>query len=350
MTNSQHPGAPSGRQRTLDFLAGRRTDRPPFHPIVMRWAARHAGVKYRDFCLHPPSKCHAMLKAAEDFDLDWVTVMSDPYAEASAFGIEVTYPEDNLPLDRGHFASLAALQALTPYDVHAHPRTTGRLEEIRRFRALAGDRYFVVGWVEGPVAEYADLRGLTEAALDFMDEPAQAGAVMDMIVEAAKRFITLQVEAGADCIGIGDAFCSQIGPALFRALASRREQALVEHIHRCGAKAKLHICGNTTAILPAMIATGADIIDVDHLVASMAPFVALLAPHQVFAGKADPVSVIQNGSPPLIAETARQGWREAPGRCIASAGCEITPGTPAENLRALQQAAVDLGGGARSSP
>jgi uroporphyrinogen decarboxylase len=343
MTNSEFTSAMTGRQRTLDFLAGRPTDRPPLHPIVMRWAARHAGVKYRDFCLDPASKCRAMLRAAEDFGHDWVTVMSDPYAEASAFGIEVEYPEDDLPLDRGHFGSLEALGALRPYEIDAHPRLAGRIEEIRRYRELAGDRYFVVGWVEGPVAEYADLRGLTEAALDFMDEPARVSAVMDMIVEAAKRFITRQVEAGADCIGIGDAFCSQIGPALFRELAGRREKALVDHIHGLGAKAKLHICGNTTAILPDMIATGADIVDVDHLVGSMAPVAGMLSPHQVFSGKADPVAVVQNGGPAEIAAAVRQGWREAGGRCVVSAGCEITPGTSAENMRALQRSAEGLG-------
>ena len=272
--------------------------------------------------------------------MDWVTVMSDPYAEASAFGIQVEYPENNLPVDRGHAESLDALLALTPYDVAAHPRTAGRVEEIRLFREMSGEQYFVVGWVEGPVAEYADLRGLSEASLDFMDEPAQVGRVMDMIVEAAKRFITLQIEAGADCIGIGDAFCSQIGPALFCQLACQRETALVDHIHSLGAKAKLHICGNTSAILPDMIATGADIIDVDHLVPSMARFASLLGPHQVFSGKADPVSVVQNGTPELIEATVRQGFREANGRCIISAGCEITPDTPLDNLRRMREAAT----------
>ena len=268
--------------------------------------------------------------------MDWVTVMSDPYAEASAFGIQVEYPENDLPLERGHVASLEALLALTPYDVAAHPRTAGRVEEIRLFREMSGDQYFVVGWVEGPVAEYADLRGLSKASLDFMDEPTQVGVVMDMIVEAAKRFITVQVEAGADCIGIGDAFCSQIGPALYDELACGREKALVDHVHSLGAKAKLHICGNTSAILPDMIATGADIIDVDHLVPSMARFASLLAPHQVFSGKADPVSVLRNGTPELIEATVRQGFREANGRCMISAGCEITPDTSLGNMRAFQ--------------
>jgi uroporphyrinogen decarboxylase len=333
----------TGRQRTLDFLAGKETDRPPFHPIIMRWAAQYAGVKYRDFCLDPQSKCRAMVKCAEDFGIDWVTVMSDPYAEASAFGIQVEYPENELPRDAGHYDSVQALLALQPYDATAHRRTAGRLAEIREYRKMIGDRYFVVGWVEGPIAEYADLRGASDAAFDFMDEPEAVGKVMDMIIEAAKRFITLQVEAGADCIGIGDAFGSQVGPELFRDLAFRREKALVDHIHSLGAKAKLHICGNTSSILPDMIATGADIIDVDHLVSSFTPFVHLLAPHQVFCGKADPVSVIQDGSRDQIASVVEQDAEEAKGRCIVSAGCEITPGTTTETMQAFRQMALRAG-------
>lgn len=329
----------TGRQRTLDFLSGRPTDRLPFHPILMRWAALQAGVKYRDFCLDPASKVRAMLQAAEEHGADWVTVLSDPYAEASAFGVEVDYPEDDLPLDQGHFGSLSELLGLRPYEVGAHRRTANRVEEIRLFRQLAGDRHFIVGWVEGPVAEYADLRGLTEASLDFMDEPEQVGEVMDMIVAAAKRFISAQVAAGADCIGIGDAFCSQIGPALYQTLAAARQRELVDHIHGLGAIAKLHICGNTTAILPGMIATGADIVDVDHLVSSMAPFAPLLAPHQVFSGKVDPVSVVRHGTAAAITAAAAADLADAGGRCIVSAGCEITPDTTAGNLAALRRAA-----------
>ena len=334
--------AVTGRQRTLDFLAGEPTDRLPFHPIIMRWAAQHAGVNYRDFCLDPASKCRAMIRCAEDFAIDWVTVMSDPYAEASAFGIQVEYPANNLPHETDHFTSVHELLALQPYDATAHQRTAGRLEELRLYRQLTAGRWFVVGWVEGPIAEYAALRGANDAAYDFMDEPAAVGEVMDMITAAAMGFITLQIAAGADCIGIGDAFGSQIGPALFRELAFSREKALVDHIHSLGAKAKLHICGNTSAILPDMIATGADIIDVDHLVQCVAPFVALLAPNQVFAGRADPVSVMQNGSRHAITTAARQMSSESNGRGIVSAGCEITPATTGENMRLLREACTSV--------
>ena len=336
----------NGLERTLAFLAGKPVDRPPVHPILMRWAARHAGIQYRDFCLDPAAKTAAAIRCAEDFEIDWVTVMSDPWAEASAFGIEVEYPEDNLPVDTGgRLPDLESAAALRPYRPLDHPRCAGRIEEIRIFKQLVGDTHFIVGWVEGPVAEYADLRGVSEAAMDFLDDPDTCRQAMDVIVESALEFITLQVEAGAHCIGIGDAFCSQIGPALYRELAIPGEKRMVEHIHGLGALAKLHICGNTAPILRDMIATGADIIDVDHLVPDMSLFAGALAPTQVFSGKTDPVSIVQNATPETIAASVRACHAEGRGRVIVSAGCEIPPDTPAANLRALCQAARSIASG-----
>jgi len=330
----------TGLQRTLDFLDGKPVDRPPCHPIIMRWAARYAGVNYRDFCLEYRKKCEAMIKCADDFNLDWVTVMSDPFCEASAFGLHIEYPEDDLPIDRsGHLPNLIAVGQIPPFRTFDHERTTNRIHEIREFKRQVGNRYFIVGWVEGPVAEYADLRGVSSAAMDFLEDPDSVLKAVDVIVESALDFIRHQVEAGAHAIGIGDAFCSQIGPVLYRQFAWEGERRMVEYIHNLGAKAKLHICGNTTAILPDMIKTGADIVDVDHLVTNIAEFVPLLGPNQVLSGNSDPVSVIQDGAPDQILKSVQDCQKQADGRCIVSAGCEITPDTSLENFRALRTGA-----------
>jgi MtaA/CmuA family methyltransferase len=333
----------TGLERTLAFLNGDKTDRPPFHPIIMRWAASQARVKYRDFCTIPAIKCEAMIKAAVDFDIDWVTVMSDPWAEASAFGIEVEYPEDDLPLDTGgHMPDARSASMLKPYNPEKNKRCAARIEEIRYYRRSVGKKLFIVGWIEGPVAEYVDLRRASEAAMDFYLDPDSVEKAMDIITESAKRFITCQINAGAHCIGIGDAFCSQIGPELYYKFAFEREKHLVDHIHNLGAIAKLHICGNTVSILPGMIRTGADIIDIDHLVPSMKEFLSLLSPTQVFSGKSDPVSVIQDGDRDGIFLSAVSDFNNSNGKCIVSAGCEITPGTKPENMTAFADAAKSL--------
>ncbi|MFN8239604.1 MAG: uroporphyrinogen decarboxylase family protein [Bacteroidales bacterium] len=333
----------NGLEKTKAALAGNKAGNPPFHPIIMRWAANYNKVKYSDFCLVPEVKCNAMIKCAEDFGIDWVTVMSDPWAEASAFGIEVSYPDYSLPVDAGgHLSSAIEAARLKQYDPLQNRRCRGRLEELRIFRERVGNELFIVGWVEGPVAEYVDIRKASEAAVDLCTDPEAVSDTMDIIVESAINFITLQVEAGAHCIGIGDAFCSQIGPELYNYFGFERQKRLVSHIHSLGAIAKLHICGDTTSILPQMIKTGADIIDIDHLVKEVAPFVHIAGTNQVFSGKSDPVTVICNGDESLISGSVLNDYRDSGNKYIVSAGCEITPETSAANMLVFSEAARKL--------
>ena len=41
------------------------------------------------------------------------------------------------------------------------------------------------------------------------------------------------------------------------------EQRIFAAVHEAGAVARLHICGDTNRIVPDMVATGADIVDLD---------------------------------------------------------------------------------------
>jgi uroporphyrinogen-III decarboxylase len=68
----------------------------------------------------------------------------------------------------------------------------------------------------------------------------------------------------------------------------------------------------------------------------------LLQPGQVFSGKSDPVSVLQDGDTASIRSSCRSFFDEAGGRAILSAGCEVTPGTPVENLRFFSGMAGEL--------
>ncbi|MGE4564567.1 MAG: uroporphyrinogen decarboxylase family protein [Victivallaceae bacterium] len=321
------------------FLAGETAARTPFMPILMRFCAQYTKTPYRDFILDPEAHCRSNIECARAFGSDWVNVMSDPYGELEAYGAHIEYPENSLPLDKVIlFDTLESLAKLESIDFVGNRRIQGRLRELEIFRRELGDSTAICGWVEGPLAEYCDLRSMGNAFLDLYDDPATVKKTLQTLYRNAERFITLQVEAGANMIGIGDAACSQLGEELYREFAWELECRLVEHIHRLGALAKLHICGNTSAILPGMIATGADIIDVDHLVSSMTAFAPLLRKHQALCGNLDPVSVVQNGDPATIERLGRELLGALPGKLILSAGCEVTPGTAAANLHALSRA------------
>jgi MtaA/CmuA family methyltransferase len=320
-------------QRTLDFLMGKPVDRVPFHPIFMQFTARFAGVKYRDFILDPETKVAANIACARAFDYDWVNVMSDPYCEAEAWGLKVDYPEDSLPIPKELVINdIADIETLQVPGLNAS-RVQGRVREIELFKEKVGQEQFICGWVEGPLAEYCDIRDLTSAMMDFYLYPEEMKKGLDLITEFALKFITVQVEAGAHCIGIGDAVCSQIAPDLYREFVFEREKQMIDHIHSLGALAKLHICGNTSGILPDMIKTGADIVDVDHLVGDMSEYAKLLGAQQVLSGNSDPVSVILNGSDEELQTSVDGCHAHGNGRCIVSAGCEIPAATSHERIK-----------------
>jgi uroporphyrinogen decarboxylase len=317
----------------MDFLEGKRVDRSPFHPILMRFAAKYCGVGYRDFCLNYLDKCTVNLRCATDFSSDWVNVMSDPYAEASSFGTKIIYPVNALPwVEALLITDIQDFDKLKPLKVEDHARLVSRINEIRHFSKMAGDSRFICGWVEGPLAEYCDLRDLSAAFIDFYEYPEEMKRALNLITESQLLFIEAQIKAGAHCIGIGDAVCSLISPDLYSEFIFPLEKRLVEHAQMLGAKVKLHICGNTSAILPEMILTGADIIDVDHLAGSMEHYVKLLSANQVFSGNSDPVSVIQNGTDEELTENVRLCFKHTGRKGVVSAGCEITPDTTVKRL------------------
>jgi MtaA/CmuA family methyltransferase len=329
--------------RTVDFIEGRKTDRVPFHPIMMRFAAAYAGVKYRDFCLSARHKCSANIHCATDFQSDWVNTMSDAYAEAEAFGTVLSYPDDDLPkVQQYAIRDITDIDRLSVRKTSDHSRMKERVAEISEYSKAASGRFFICGWVEGPLAEYCDIRDINLALTDLYEYPDRVHKALDVITESAAGFITRQVKAGAHCIGIGDSVCSLISPELYREFCFSREKALVDHIHSCGAYAKIHICGNISAILNDVIRTGTDIIDIDHRTGSVAEALSLLSEKQVFSGKSDPVSVIQDGDEGMIRESTYSFFEEAGRRAIVSAGCEITPGTGFENMKIFSAVAREL--------
>ncbi len=223
--------------------------------------------------------------------------------------------------------------------------------QLRILRTLKGCRCFVretagklliCGWVEGPLAAWCDIRDINLAMTDLYEYPEKLHRALDIITESAMAFITPQVRAGAHCIGIGDSVCSLISPELYSEFCFEREKALVDHIHSLGTIAKIHICGNISAILPEVIRTGADIVDIDQRTGPVTDVMKLLRPGQVFSGKSDPVSVIQDGDIKVIRSSSLAFFREAAGRAVLSAGCEVTPGTPPDNLRFFSSMADEL--------
>lgn len=327
----------NARERLRATVAGGPVQRPLNFDIMMTFAAHHAGRRLSEYYLDHRALVAANLAVAEDFGIDLVQAISDPYREAADLGSPVQFPDDALPVLTQHLlAERSDLGTLQPVDPRSGRRMSDRLAAITELAAQVGAELPVMGWVEGALAEAADLRGVSTLMTDLYDDPEWVLELLDLCLQQATAFAIAQVEAGADIIGIGDAIASQISPRMYRRYALPYEQRLIATIHEHGALARLHICGNIARLLPDAATSGAEIVDVDWMV----PFADAAAAFEgrTPCGNFDPVAVMLQGSPADVFEATLACRRQAGPRFISMAGCEIPDGTPAENLRAQRRA------------
>jgi MtaA/CmuA family methyltransferase len=210
------------------------------------------------------------------------------------------------------------------------------------FREQVGGEYPIMGWVEGALAEAADLRGVNSLMRDLFDRPEWVEELCAICLEVAVDFARAQIEAGADIIGLGDAVCSLISPQFYRRFALPYEQRIFKSVHNMGALARLHICGDTSKIIDAMVESGADIIDLDYMV-DMESAAANYGEQISFCGNFDPVAVLLQGTPEDVYRHSIHCMEIGGPRAFSAGGCEVPMWTPDENLEAQSQALSDFG-------
>jgi uroporphyrinogen-III decarboxylase len=126
-----------------------------------------------------------------------------------------------------------------------------------------------------------------------------------------------------------------ISPEMFRGFALPCLGRLVRAIHENGAKAGLHICGDTRAVLRDMAATGADLLSIDEMDLGFARA-------EVGAGRA----LMGNVSTTLLLDGTPEQVEVASGECLAKGGllllstsCDVPANAPRDNVQAVVKAA-----------
>jgi MtaA/CmuA family methyltransferase len=211
---------------------------------------------------------------------------------------------------------------------------TDRVLAVELLRAGGGPARLVEGWVEGPCAEAADLRGINTLMLDFFDDPGFVADLFDFTTRLAISFARAQVDAGVDIVGVGDAAASLVGPDIYEEVVWPYEKRLVDAIHEMGSRVRLHICGNMSRSVGPMARLGAEIIDLDSLV-PLDVARAAAGTDQVLLGNLNPVTELLGATPDEIGRLLAERHRQAGSRYIVGAGCEIPAATPHANVDAL---------------
>jgi MtaA/CmuA family methyltransferase len=328
----------NGRERILAHLEGKPVDSLPLMPITMMFAADQAGVWYGAYAADHRVMVQAQILTAEKFDLDYVSCISDPAREAADCGAVIKYFDNQPPaIDESQalLTDKTNLARIKMPDPLAGGRMHDRVKGAALFKEKTGGQKLIEGWIEGPCAEAADLRGINNLMTDFIDDPAFVRDLFAFIVELELKFARAQVDAGADLIGMGDAAASLVGPRIYEEFVWPYEKKLVDGLHALGTQVRLHICGNTRRVLGGMGRLGCEIVDLDYP-SPIQDGRQQMGPKQVLLGNLHPVQIIRDATPAQVRQAVADCHRQSGPNYIVGAGCEIPRGTNDANVMALR--------------
>lgn len=332
----------NSRERVFTLLDGKPVDHLVCMPITMMFSAHHIGEKYGRYALDYRLMAEAQLCTAEAYGFDHVSVISETREAPDCGAIVKLYEDQPYAIDET-FARLndkLNLKKLKPPSPWSGKSMSDRLKGITLLKESCGNEKIVEGWIEGPCAAAADLRGVQTLMMDFYDDPVFVKELFDFTTELAIAFGEAQIEAGADIIGVGDAAASLIGPELYNDFVWPYEKKLIRALQEAGTRIRLHICGNITEILESVGRLGCEIIDIDSMV-PMDEARVKIGPEACLLGGTDPVRELQNCTPEEVLNAISKCHHQAGSLYIVGAGCEVPPGTPPENLKILSDYAIN---------
>lgn len=346
----------TGLERIQAALTGQPVDRLPTMPILHSGLPPVFDVPMGDFFTSAETMADVIVQGYRTFGYDGVQLSLGVTGEAEALGATVEQPLDAASILRQHLlpdpTDEHALDALREHARHHPPAESGRMplyyEAVARTREATGNEAFVLAMLRGPLLAASQLCGVETLLLTMITAPEAVVRVLEFTTAMALQLGTWLLDSGAHGLILGEATCSPnfISPKHYRRLVQAQHRALIQGLRQAGWQhVGLHICGNVAPIVDDIVNTGVTFMDVDYQVPADKA-IQLTGNRVALRGNLDPSSVFRFGSPEDVYRETNALVRSltvatagAPRNWILSSGCDIPPGTPAENISAFVEAA-----------
>jgi len=291
----------------------------------------------------------AMHKAWQEFGHDMILLENGTACNAQACGVQVTYRDDAAPA--AHTPILERLEDVEKLEV-PDPYTTFPMSEVlKATRILSkeiGDKVWIVARADqGPMDLAAQLFGIDNLLLAVAvgEKPELIHQLLDYSRRVATRYAYALIESGGHSTSIGEPIAGPdlISPKHYRGYPFAHEKRMVDELKKDGIILANHICGNTIPIIDNFVATGAQILEIDHKTDMQQAKDA--ARHKTCLLGPINTSLLLDGTPQEVEDACREAIEiMAPDSgFILGPGCALDPNVPADNIHALVESAKKHG-------
>ncbi|MGI6640160.1 MAG: uroporphyrinogen decarboxylase family protein [Limnochordia bacterium] len=331
-------------QRTLAAIERQATDRVPVIPLIIQYALHISSIPHREYSSNGQKMAEAQITSLRRHNYDGIHITTDNQIISEAMGCEVYLPYDEPPQYRkrvlGDSKDLTKLAKVDPYSSGRMPVI---LSATRLAREELGDEYFIkTNCDSGPFSIASALRGEELFYMDIYEDPQFVMDLVEICTDVLIAYGKAIAASGAHALTFGDSPSGLISREHYEKFALPFAKRAISELKSTGLPIFYHICGNTSHIIDLMCETGADVLEIDHLV-DLEFAVDKVGSRVCLEGNVDPTGVLLQGTPDEVyaasmkcIEVARNG-----GSLILSSGCEVPRHTPPENIDQMLQAAID---------
>jgi MtaA/CmuA family methyltransferase len=291
----------------------------------------------------------AMLRAWREFGHDMILLENGTACNAQACGVQVVYRHDAAPA--AHIPVITSLDEVERLEVPDPYTAFPMCEIIKATRILSreiGDRVWICGRADqGPMDLASQLIGMETLMLEIALGENTDGIhrLLDYARRVATRYAFALIESGARSTSIGEPVAGPdvMSPRHYREYAMPQEKRMVDDLKAQGIILHNHICGNTIPIIDDFIATGAEVLEIDHKT-DMRKAKEAGRGKTCFLGPIN-TTLMASGTPQEVEHACREAIGiMAPGSgFILGPGCALGTETPADNIHALVESAKKFG-------
>jgi uroporphyrinogen decarboxylase len=295
---------------------------------------------------------------ADRFKPDGIFYIMDLTVEAEALGAKINFVTNQPPSVAGHIISseqdLKNLPIPDPAKAGRMPLFLKVMEKMKKTLPIPKAAYVI-----GPLTLAGEITGVKNLMRILIRSTDFAQKILKFATEVSKGYAQALVEAGADIVCLLEPTAVLVSPKHF----SQFSKPYVEEIASAlKAVTVLHICGNTTPLIPEMITTRVHGISIDSVV-DLVGVLGQIENGMAVIGNIDPMKAMVFDPPETIREkvlslrrraagqektfsalghksfsTGTQGQKIGHSNFILSSGCDLPPEVPLENVAAFMTA------------
>lgn len=305
-------------------------------PILSFPAAQKLGVSIEQLVKTAQLQADAMTYVAEHTNTLAAVSLMDLSVEAEAFGAQVHYTENEVPVVTGQLVSdMDEAEALEiPGLEKGRARTC--VDGIRIAKAQIKDKPVLAGMI-GPYSLAGRLMDVTEIIYICYDEPEAVHTVLNKATEYLISYGNAMKQAGADGIVMAEPLAGILRPDMTEEFSVPYVKRIVDALQSEDFAVIYHNCGNAVAsMLPEIFSQGAAAYHFGNAV-DMLDVMKKAPADCLCMGNVDPAAIIAEGTVEEVTAATRMLMTKCGGykNFIASTGCDVPAHAKWENIQAF---------------